>query len=168
MEEKFLHAEEPEAEKNSPFRTKQGLSNSANTASFAAFDLARLIGKNTFNSSEKLKSAKLIEQLFNKGKSVSNNGFTLVYLATDIASLYPARAGFSVPKKDVKRAVDRNRIKRLMREVYRKHKYLLYEKLVAAQKQLAIMWMYKGKELPNYVQTEKAMRQCLAQLMRRL
>lgn len=168
MEEKFSHAEEPEAERNLPFRTKEDLSNSAKATPFVAFNLARLTGKNTFGSNEKLKSAKLIEQLFKEGKSVSNNGFTLVYLVTDIASLYPARAGFSVPKKNFKHAVERNRVKRLMREVYRHRKISLYEKLAAAQKQLAIMWVYKGKQLPDYLQTEKALGECLAQLMKKL
>jgi ribonuclease P protein component len=82
--------------------------------------------------------------------------------------MYPARAGFSVPKKNFKNAVDRNRVKRLMREVYRLRKIHLYEKLVAKQKQMALMWIYKGKELPTYAQTEKVMVECIEKLMARL
>ncbi len=167
MEEKFSHEEGPEAARNSAFLTKEDLSNPV-AKPFAAFELSRLQGKNTFGKDEKLKSAKLIEQLFKEGKSVSKDGFTLVYLIQDIRSMYPARAGFSVPKRNFKHAVDRNRIKRLMREVYRTRKIVLYEKLVAAQKQLAIMWVYKGKELPTYAQTEKVMLECMEKVMGKL
>jgi ribonuclease P protein component len=166
MEEKFSHAEGPEAARNLAFLTKEDLSSPAKK--FAAFELSRLQGKNTFGKDEKLKSDKLIEQLFKEGKSVSKDGFTLVYLIQDIQSMYPARAGFSVPKRNFKHAVDRNRAKRLMREVYRTRKIMLYEKLVAAQKQLAIMWVYKGKELPTYAQTEKVMLECMEKVMGKL
>jgi ribonuclease P protein component len=168
MEEKFSHAEEPEAARNSAFLTKEDLSSPARAKLFAAFELSRLQGKNTFSKDEKLKSAKLIEQLFKEGKSVSKDGFTLVYLVTDIVSMYPARTGFSVPKKNFKHAVDRNRAKRLMREVYRTRKIVLYEKLVSVQKKLALMWVYKGKELPTYAQAESVMLDCLEKIMGKL
>lgn len=165
MEEKFSHAEEPEAARNLAFLTKQDLNSPAKAKPFVAFKLSRLQGKNTFSKDEKLKSAKLIEQLFKEGKSVSKDGFTLVYLVADVHSMYPARAGFSVPKKNFKHAVDRNRAKRIMREVYRTRKLKLYEKLVAVQKQLAIMWVYKGKELPTLVQAESVMLDCMEKVM---
>jgi len=168
MEEKFSHAEGPEAVRNSAFLTKQDLNSLAKAKPFAAFEFSRLQGKNTFTKDEKLKSAKLIEQLFKEGKSVSKSGFTLVYLVADVTSMYPARAGFSVPKKNFKHAVDRNRAKRLMREVYRTRKIVLYEKLVSTHKQLAIMWVYKGKELPTLVQAETVMLDCMEKLMSKL
>ncbi len=149
MEEKFLQAEEPEAERNSPFRTRRNLNSSSKAKSFDGFDVSLLKGRNTFAKDEKLKSNKIIDQLFQEGKSVSSNGFTLVYLARPLHTFYPAQAGFSVPKKHFKLSVDRNRIKRLMREAYRNNKIPLYKKLVEREKQMAIMFVYKGKELPR-------------------
>ena len=73
----------------------------------------------TFGKQEKLKSRKLIERLFEEGKSVKKYPIRLVYLQTDHTSDLPAQVGFSVPKRHFKRAVDRNRIKRLLREAYR-------------------------------------------------
>ncbi len=161
MEEKFLHAEEPEAERNLRFQTRSDLNSTSAAKSFAGFDSAQLQGKFTFAAEEKLKSKKLIEQLFKEGKSVSTNGFTLVYLVQPLRTFYPAQAGFSVPKRNFKHAVDRNRVKRLMREAYRLNKLPFYEKLAARQKQLAVMFVYKGKALPTYEATTKAIVHCM-------
>lgn len=160
MEEKFLHAEEQGAEKSSQFQTNRDLNNPI-SKTLPAFDLNKLKGRNTFCRNERLRSQKIIEQLFKEGKSVSRNGFTLVYSVRVLNSTYPAQAGFAVPKKFFKRAVDRNRIKRLMREAYRTNKFALYEKLVKQQQQLAMMWVYKGKEVPEYETALKSIMHCL-------
>lgn len=164
MEEKFLHGEEPEAEKSSRFQTRRDLSSSSASKSFDAFDPEKLKGKNTFGREEKLKSKKIIEQVFKQGKSFSKNGFTLVYFPVNLASFYPAQAGFTVSKVNFKRAVDRNRIKRLMREAYRLNKISLYQSLTASKQQIALMLIYKGKEMPDYVLAETAIIACLSKL----
>ena len=165
MEEKFLHAEEPEAERNSQFLTRRDLSSSPSAKSFPDFDLSLVRDQFGLGKLEKLKSRKTIDQLFKEGKSVSTNGFTLVYLVKPLYQThFPAIAGFSVPKKFFKHAVDRNRIKRLMREVYRKNKYHLYEQLVLRKEQMAIMFVYKGKTLPDYGAALKAVTDCLGKI----
>ncbi|MFN8287570.1 MAG: ribonuclease P protein component [Chitinophagales bacterium] len=159
-----MHAEEHAEERNSAFHPRRDLSSSSRLA-YAQFDLSKLKGKTTFCAAEKLKSQKLIEQLFKEGKSVSHNGFTLVYLFGPLSTHYPALAGFSVPKKSFKHAVDRNRIKRLLREAYRHQKFALYQKLVADKKQACLMWVYKGKELPEYDKVVKEVQFCLKKLL---
>ena len=149
MEEKFLQEEEHGAAKSSRFQAKQGLSKSSVVKSFAEFDIAKIKG-NRFSADEKLKSKKYIDKLFKEGKSVSQNGFTLVYLITPLPSFYPAQAGFTVPKKFFKHAVDRNRVKRLLREAYRLNKLSLYQKLWPGKQQIALMFVYKGKLMPDY------------------
>jgi len=167
MEEKLLHGEEPGAEKNSRFLTRRDLNSLSAAKTFASFDLAKLEGRFTFSGDEKLKGKKIIDQLFNGGKSVSLNGFTLVYLIGPLHSYYPANAGFSVPKKHFKNAVDRNRIKRLMREAYRMNKLSLYQKLVEHQQQMALMWVYKGKEIPNHEAVTKAVVSCINRIFKK-
>jgi ribonuclease P protein component len=166
MEEKLLPAEEAGAEKNLPLATRNALNSVSAGAGIADFDLNRLEGKQSFCAAEKLKSKKIIDQLFKEGKSVSQNGFTLVYLATTLNTYYPIQAGFTVPKRFFKHAVDRNRIKRLIREVYRANKNELYKKLAAEQKQLAIMFVYNGKKLPLFTETAKAVTGCMKKLLK--
>lgn len=142
--------------------------------SFTTFDISLLKGRNTFGKDEKLKSKKIIDRLFKEGKpasrsaaqaqSVSANGFTLVYLVHPLRTFYPAQAGFSVPKKHFKKAVDRNRIKRLMREAYRTNKISFYEKLAERKQQMAVMFVYKGKELPGLEAVTKAVLSCMKKL----
>ena len=165
MEEKFLHAEGPGAEKNSRFQTRNRSNSHSRAASFSTFELARLQGRNTFSNGERLKSDKIIEQLFKEGKAVKQNGFALIYLYAPLNVMYPAQAGFTVPKRNFKSALDRNRIKRLMREAYRLRKFELYQKLVERKQQLAMMWVYNGKQIPDYTQAEKAISACIDKLL---
>ena len=72
----------------------------------------------------------------------------------------------SVSKKRFKRAVDRNRVKRLVREAYRLNKGALFEELAAEEQQLAWMIIFVGKELPEYQQVEKAMKKLLRKFLR--
>ena len=160
MEEKFSQEEEPEAAKSLRFLTKADLNRSSSGRSYVDFELAKLKG-NRFCTEEKLKSKKTIDKLFSEGKSVSQSGFTLVYLVNPLLCFYPAQAGFTVPKKFFKHAVDRNRVKRLLREAYRLNKTLLYEKLLVQKQQMALMFVYKGKELPDQEMVTKAVLACL-------
>jgi ribonuclease P protein component len=76
----------------------------------------------SFPSQERLKHRKKIESLFQSGKSFSQYPLRVVYSissATEDITLGNIQIAFSVPKKKFKSAVDRNRIKRLMREAYR-------------------------------------------------
>jgi ribonuclease P protein component len=160
MEEKFLQEEEPGAEKSSQFPANRDLNKPFANKSFTDFDVARLIG-NKFGADEKLKSRKTIDKLFERGKSVTQNGFTLVYLVTSLSTFYPAQAGFSVPKKFFKHAVDRNRVKRLMREAYRLNKAVFYQKLQSSERQIALMFVFKGRQLPSQQIVTKALLACL-------
>ena len=103
----------------------------------------------TFKKDEKLKSRKTIEQLFKEGKSFSNFPFRVLWMFNESpASLL--QTGFAVSSKNFKKAVDRNRIKRLMREAYRLQKNDLHHQLTVKQKQLSVFFIYVGNELPEY------------------
>lgn len=69
--------------------------------------------------------------------------------------------GVSVPKRNFKSSVKRNRFKRLIRESYRLNKHLLTEKLEDAGKSYAIMFLYIGKEESTYVKIEGKMKEIL-------
>lgn len=84
--------------------------------------------KFTLGKKERLKSKKLIEQLYAEGKSIKVFPFRMVFLQVQHTSDFPCQVGFSVPKRNFKLAVSRNRIKRLMRETYRLQKNIVYDK----------------------------------------
>ena len=110
--------------------------------------------KATYSKKDKLKSKKLIEQLFADGQSVSSYPLRLVYLKTNFNENVFAKTGVSVSKKHFKKAVDRNRIKRLMREVYRLNKTNYFNNITT---QYALMILYIGKHIPTYAELEQPM-----------
>jgi len=99
--------------------------------------------KFTFNKSEKLKSQKLIEQLFLEGKSVTVFPLRLMYLPISHRDGTKIKASVSVSRKNFKKAVDRNRIKRLLREAYRLNKLKYFNNIKAPY---ALMILYIGKK----------------------
>ena len=96
-----------------------------------------------FNKTEKLKSQKLIEKLFLEGKSVVSYPLRLVFIETTFDDNVKIKAGVSVSKRHFKNAVDRNRIKRLMREAYRLNKANYFNNITT---QYALMILYIGKD----------------------
>ena len=86
----------------------------------------------TFRKRERMVSNLLIEALFDSGKSQSVSAFPLraVYQTTNRREgSAPVQVLISVPKKRFHHAVDRNRIKRQVREAYRHHKELLWQQI---------------------------------------
>ena len=106
----------------------------------------------SYPKNEKLKSRKLIEKLFSDGDSVTVFPLKLVYIQTEKHN----KIGVSVSKNNFKKAVERNRIKRLLREAYRYNKYLLIDKNV---KGYAFMILYISKEMPGFEEINKKTRQ---------
>ena len=98
----------------------------------------------TFRKQERIVSTRLIEMLFEKGNSQSLAAFPLRAVFLEVIRQEggaPVQVLISVPKKRFKHAVDRNRVKRQIREAYRHHKQLL-EGAVAADRQLLIAFVW--------------------------
>jgi len=108
----------------------------------------------TLGKDEKLKSKIFIERLFAEGKRVKSFPLQLIYLPVNHFSKFPIEVGFSVPKRNIKLAVNRNRIKRLIREVYRKSKYLFAENL---DETYVFMFIYMAKDEIKYADLELTM-----------
>lgn len=101
----------------------------------------------SFGKQEKLKSKVLIDKLFAEGKSVKKFPMLLIYLPLSEESENYHKTGVSVPKRNHKKAVDRIKLKRLMREAYRKNKYLVSNSL---DSHYAFMFIYTGREKVSY------------------
>jgi len=119
----------------------------------------------TFKKEERLCNKRLIDKLFHNGSSFLCYPFRVSWLVNSEPQAYPAQILFSVPKKRYKHAVDRNLVKRLMREAYRLHKQQhLYDILQQADKKIIVSVGYVGKEIEPYLFIEKKMLRMLAQL----
>jgi ribonuclease P protein component len=82
--------------------------------------------KFTFSKEERLNNKKTIQELFDKGSSFFLYPFKIFYLPATITSSVPAKILISVSKKGFKKAVDRNLLKRRIREAYRLNKHILH------------------------------------------
>lgn len=103
--------------------------------------------KFTFKKKEKLKSQKLIEKLFDEGKSVTVFPLRMLYLKTAQDDGSTIKTGVSVSKRNFKKAVQRNRIKRLLREAYRLNKPEYFNNITTSY---ALMILYIGKEATDF------------------
>lgn len=117
----------------------------------------------TLGKKERLKSRKAIELLFQSGKRFSVGSLRVFYLTQPVPGLV---AGVGVSSKNFKKATDRNRVKRLTREVYRLQKTALQEKLAAAGKGLHIFFIYISKDLPVYTDLYETMTVILNRLVK--
>ncbi|MCY1721237.1 ribonuclease P protein component [Prolixibacteraceae bacterium Z1-6] len=128
-----------------------------NTAKEKSFSLTK---------KERLSSKKIIDKLFAEGDSILQYPIKMVFLKTDLTAGVKSQAGFTASKRNFKRAIARNRIKRLLRESYRLNKHMVYSEL--NDEQLALFFIFIGKELPKYEAIELAMKKGLSRIIQKL
>lgn len=120
--------------------------------------------KNGLPKTERLKSRKSLEQLFASGKSFSVFPIKVFYQLADAATPN-IEMGVGVSSRNFKKATDRNRIKRLLRETYRTQKELISS---PEGKKIDVFFLYLAKELPDFVTLKKQMQEALQKLNERV
>ena len=115
----------------------------------------------TFSKDERLCSKPLIDQLVQKGNSFNGFPFKIIWLEIT-QSTSPVKIVISVPKRKFKKAVDRNRIKRLIREAYRKNKHKLITRM--EDKKIALLLVYTSNSIMDYREAEEKINQVLIRL----
>ncbi len=122
--------------------------------------------KATFKKEERLTGKKIIDTLFSEGDSFLTFPLKVVFIETSLPVQFPVQAAFSVGKRNFKPAVQRNLIKRKMRESYRLNKSKLYNALTG--KQIAVFFIFVGKEVPDYKLVNSAMEKAIKKLIAKL
>ena len=118
-----------------------------------------------FRREEKLKSWSAIGRMFKEGQSFGQYPLRFVWLPMEAGSAdFPVQFTVSVPKKKFKKAVDRNRLRRQIRETYRLHKQVLYRNLDPTQQVYALMVIYVAKDMLEYPEIENNMNRGLRRL----
>jgi len=112
----------------------------------------------SFSKEERLRNFRLIQKLFSAGNSFFEYPFKIIFLEIDqgdkISVKFPVQCLFSVSKRNFKKAVERNKIKRLIREAYRRNKLPLYENLQISNKKVVLALIYTGKQIPKFTGLE--------------
>lgn len=124
----------------------------------------------TFTRQERLKSRKTIARLFKEGNSFVAYPLRVVWLETEtegegvregenVRDEFTTQIAISVSKRIFKNAVDRNRLKRRIREAYRLHKHEFYEKL--ADRTVALMLSFIAKEDLPFAEIEAGVKKMI-------
>jgi ribonuclease P protein component len=121
--------------------------------------------RSTLSKKERLSSNTRIQQLFSTGQAFHVFPLRIIYYFIE-SETKGVQVLFSVPKKRFKKAVDRNRLKRLCREAYRLQKQFLQEHTISHSICLSIAIIYTGN-LPDmpFKEIVEAMKQSLDRLI---
>ena len=118
----------------------------------------------SFTKGERLSGRNAISALFQSGRGVSAPPFKLMYRPVS-GEPYPVRVAIAVPKRLYRKAVDRNLLKRRIREAYRQQKPVLYRQLSDRGVSIHLVVQYQHREILPFHILEKALQQGLEQLM---
>jgi ribonuclease P protein component len=119
-----------------------------------------------FPKSERLTNKKKFEKLFEEGISVKGFPLKIIYISEDVVEgEHPIQIAFTVPKRSFKKAVDRNFLRRKMKEIYRLNKGPILEKLANSEKSLYAILIYTNREKMDYPSIEKGWHKLMAKLL---
>lgn len=124
--------------------------------------------RQTLKKGERLKSSKVIRQLFSSGDSFLVHPLKVNWLAGVDEGRYPARVLISVSRKNFRKASERNHLKRLIREAYRRNKPVLHDFLNEKKLHCDFSLVYIGKEALTYSEVEEKIIKLLLRLIREI
>jgi ribonuclease P protein component len=120
-----------------------------------------------FKKEERLKGTKRVDAIFTTGKSFISYPLRVLYLMKEQSPSTGCSILISVPKKRIKKAVHRNRIKRLIRESYRLNRTLI-DQLEFNEYSIDVALIYVKDSATNFNEIDKAIKKALNQIAVRI
>ena len=121
----------------------------------------------TYGREDRLKSRKRIDALFREGKRIHVSPLMIIYRFHGDSPDPQLKAGVTVRAKQFRHAVDRNRIKRLLREAYRLQKQPLRDRVQQGPESLDLFILFTGKALPAYQDIYASTGEAIRKIMER-
>lgn len=118
----------------------------------------------TYKKSERLCNKKSTENLFKYGKSISEDFFRIVYINVESQDAI-LRSQIIVPKRNIPKAVDRNFIKRQIRESYRKNKHIIIDFLEKYNKSLNFAIIFQESSAKKTILVEEKIKEIFNRLV---
>lgn len=122
----------------------------------------------SFGKDEKIVGEGIVDALFENGQSFVAYPLRVVYILHPEQKSPPISVLISIPKKRVKSAVNRNRLKRLIREAYRLNKRVVSDLCMERGFRLDIGFVYVKDEMVQFADIMKAMKKAIAELSKRI
>lgn len=122
----------------------------------------------SFGKEYKLCSKKKIDAVFESGKSIKQFPVVVKFLETEVPTEKPFQVVFAVPKRSFKKAVDRNRIKRLLREATRFEKHNFESYLEQKKIQMALFVIFTAKEEMELIQLQTKIKKAFVKIIEQL
>lgn len=117
--------------------------------------------RNTFGKNERLKSVIVLDRAFAEGSKLKAFPLLVRYTHSTFDAQFPYQVATTVSKRRFNRAVDRNRIKRLLREAWRLEKHRLLVDWSPGDPQRALVLIYVGKEIPTFEECQNNIRKII-------
>jgi len=114
-----------------------------------------------FPRKEHLRRTREIERLLSEGSSKYFEPYRFVWMSFEGSQETPVKTAILVPKRKISKASDRNKVKRRIREVYRKNKMIIRLPVKDNNRSVHLLIMYTGREVPSYRETEKSLTRAL-------
>jgi ribonuclease P protein component len=120
--------------------------------------------RHTFRKAERLKAGKEVSRLFEEGRSVYIFPLKIIWIESEGRNACPIKAGFSVSRRIFRNAVDRNLLKRRMREAFRVNKHTFLPD--SGEKSIDLMCLFIAREKVSFAVIEKATKAGLRKIFR--
>ena len=122
----------------------------------------------TFSKQERLCGKKQIDNLFATGESFKEGSFAVIWKTQKGNLEFPAQIMISIPKRNIAKANQRNLLKRLVREAYRKQKQILYKALSKQEKQIIFAIIYLKSNIIKNKEVELEINVVLNRLIKQI